>query len=1407
MTLRRKAPRLLFLAGAVVLGLAMAAGAFQDSPAHAQTAAPGVTVSETSLEIEEGSSSTYEVELDAVPAGDVTVTIGGITGTDLTLDKSSLTFTDENWNTQQTVTVSATADDDATHDSATLTHTASGGGYDSVSADLPVTVTDTTRMELTAVVETVPEGESRPIRAALPMPLDEDVTITVGVTPDSGTADEYELSANTTLTIAAGATESTGEVIFTSLDDFTYTGTRYFRATLSPDHPRVDSGGGQFKVVDDDITGTTWTVTPSTIFENRGQSTLLASKSRLRDGVVKMAVSLEPSDRATLSSTTLTFLPGALYATETLTITAVDNAADEPDQTITISATVTEGRGIRTPKPLELTIVDDEGVSPDVALVLTPPRVREGLVSTVTAVASGPLDDEATITVSASPGHADTRGSDYVLSANTVLTIPAGETTSTGTVTIATVDDPLSGGSRNRVVTVSGTMTGGGGVADQSLTVLEDDPRMRLHLITTPSTIEEGEVSTITLRAVQPVPADVTVTVTHFSDVVELSANTVLMIAAGATESTGVVTLTALEDTDMDNEVISLRGSPSADSPFVSVASEQVYILDNDLTHAELVVSPVPRKVIEGGTSTIIANLSQPLPNDVTITININEADPSHFATADDFTLSTNRTLTIPAGSMRSTGVVTLTSTDDENYGPGSVRRVALDFSATGHGGPAYKVSDWLIIEDEAEPRVTLAVAAASVAENNGRSTVTASLNTIVEADVAVTVTTRPDAAAEPDDFTQTGSLLTIPAGQKNSTGTVTISAVDDDVDGPDKNLVVTGTVEVVGMEQSGLVWFPYDEGLTIQDDDEPSFTVTVNLTSIAEDGGETTVTVSTGGVTFAADRQITLTLTGTATKGTDYTVASEALTLTAGATSVTTTVTALQDVVDDDAETIVITAEGAQATVTITDDDEPGLDLSKSSLGPAEGASESYTVALETQPTAEVTVTITGHADTDLTLDKTSLTFTTTNWATAQMVTVTAEQDNDAVNDDQVTLTHTASGGGYTSVTENLPVTVNDTYTEPVVINGAALVLSTASLGLIEGRSANYTVALATRPSGQVTVTITGHADTDLTPDPTILTFTTTDWATAQTVTVEAGHDDDTVDDPATLTHTASGGGYSSVTESVAEDLDVTVTDDDAVINPLIETDPDLLVPCIDNNRANIVTVLSERGVIGGPGEVDTWVIPGVDPFRTYFVEILGADSSLDVWGQDVGGSLTLADPHPVSLYHEAGNPGGHGFNSAPGDFGTGRNSRFIFVFSSFGDFVLKVKSGESADDQGTGSYHLLVRYDTYCIEHDDGNVVFPFEGGPEGYAFDIRADASTRFVENVRYSTDIHRRPYFAGGHMLGDNWGSEPDEDWIRFELEGDTEYEVYLEGNDFYPEEHRLMRPRITGNLRQRRRDVP
>ena len=231
---------------------------------------------------------------------------------------------------------------------------------------------------------------------------------------------------------------------------------------------------------------------------------------------------------------------------------------------------------------------------------------------------------------------------------------------------------------------------------------------------------------------------------------------------------------------------------------------------------------------------------------------------------------------------------------------------------------------------------------------------------------------------------------------------------------------------------------------------------------------------------------------------------------------------------------------------MTVTDDDTPAVVLGKTSLTVAEGdaAGTSYTVKLATRPSGSVAVSITGHAGTDLTLDKTTLTFTVDNWDVVQTVAVTAAQDDDAVTDVGVTLTHTVSGGGYSSTTVpdvEVSITENDS---------AGLVISKDSLTVGEGDAAgsSYTVKLATRPSGSVTVSISGHDGTDLTLSGTtltnnMLTFTVGNWDAAQTVTVTAGQDDDGVNDTATLTHTASGGDYASITA----DLLVTVTDDDS--------------------------------------------------------------------------------------------------------------------------------------------------------------------------------------------------------------------------------------------------------------------
>ena len=235
---------------------------------------------------------------------------------------------------------------------------------------------------------------------------------------------------------------------------------------------------------------------------------------------------------------------------------------------------------------------------------------------------------------------------------------------------------------------------------------------------------------------------------------------------------------------------------------------------------------------------------------------------------------------------------------------------------------------------------------------------------------------------------------------------------------------------------------------------------------------------------------------------------------------------------------------------VTVNDNDTAAVVLAPASITVGEGSATgiSYTVKLSHAPSGAVTVTVSGHGGSALSISGTTLsagdqlTFTVSSWNTAQTVTVTADQDVNAVSESH-TLTHTPSGGGYSTVTAAaLAVTVADD-------DSTAIVLSETSLTVTEGDDVgdSYTVKLATQPSGAVRVTIGGHSGTDLSISGTTLnassqlTFTASTWNTAQTVVVKAGHDGNAGDESETLTHTASGGDYANV----GKDLPVTVEDD----------------------------------------------------------------------------------------------------------------------------------------------------------------------------------------------------------------------------------------------------------------------
>ena len=77
--------------------------------------------------------------------------------------------------------------------------------------------------------------------------------------------------------------------------------------------------------------------------------------------------------------------------------------------------------------------------------------------------------------------------------------------------------------------------------------------------------------------------------------------------------------------------------------------------------------------------------------------------------------------------------------------------------------------------------------------------------------------------------------------------------------------------------------------------------------------------------------------------------------------------------------------------------------------------------------------------------------------------------------------------------------------------------------------------------------ISVTASGNTDVTVSPARLTFTTSNWSTAQTVTVAAAQDADAVNDAAAIAHAvvaaSSADEYDAVTIA---GVAVTVTDND---------------------------------------------------------------------------------------------------------------------------------------------------------------------------------------------------------------------------------------------------------------------
>ncbi len=300
-----------------------------------------------------------------------------------------------------------------------------------------------------------------------------------------------------------------------------------------------------------------------------------------------------------------------------------------------------------------------------------------------------------------------------------------------------------------------------------------------------------------------------------------------------------------------------------------------------------------------------------------------------------------------------------------------------------------------------------------SVTEGGPSSTYQVSLQDTPTTDVVITVA--PDGQSEVDQ-----TELSFTAATSYGPVTVTVTAFDDAVVEGSHSGTIAHTVKV-GSAPEYLLAPQVDVIANITDDDTASVSVSPTTVAVSEAGATATYNV-------VLTSQPTAAVTVTVSDDSQVNVDKATLPFTTGNWNIaqTVAVSAQPDAVVEGSPHFGTIAHSVASTdgnyngyvtpsvsVSITDDDSAGVSVVQAggSTNVAEGgATDTYTVVLTSQPTAGVTVTVSG--DPDVGVNKTTLPFTTGNWNAPQTVMVTAFNDAIVEGGHTGTVTHGIQGG-----------------------------------------------------------------------------------------------------------------------------------------------------------------------------------------------------------------------------------------------------------------------------------------------------------------------------------------------------------------------------------------------------------
>jgi len=420
-----------------------------------------------------------------------------------------------------------------------------------------------------------------------------------------------------------------------------------------------------------------------------------------------------------------------------------------------------------------------------------------------------------------------------------------------------------------------------------------------------------------------------------------------------------------------------------------------------------------------------------------------------------------------------------------------------------------------LVNTDDETAGAQVSSATGALTEAGGQSSFTVVLRTQPTADV-----TLPLSTSNANEAAITPNALVFTAEDWAAPQTVLVTGVDDSVaDGNQAVSVVFGAMQSDDTGYAGVQLAPV--GLVNIDDESPGVAVGQLSGVVTEGGGQASFTVALQ-TEPAAD--VTVSLSSSATDEATAAPANLIFTAVNWAAPQTVVITGVNDDLADGNQPVSIeftalasadaSYQGLQlAPVALVnvDDETAGITVTPIVGASSEtGRSATVSVALNSQPTADVTIGLSVDDATEGAANLSELVFTASNWSAPQTISVVGV-DDDLADGDQVYHLVFASTSS------------NDPAYDGVSLPSVALTNSdnekagfevSPPVGLPSelGASATFTVALQAQPAADVTLPLSSSDTTEGVVAPAQLVFTATDWSTPQTVTV-AGQNDDLVD------------------------------------------------------------------------------------------------------------------------------------------------------------------------------------------------------------------------------------------------------------------------------------------------------